>query len=256
MENNSDRMGFALLAIVFISFLLVGVNSTKNTTSNFFKDFSSWVTDSRDGEKNKNKYKTYYAYAWSADGKDKFTIQDMSDSKVPNLVSPTDTTSIDGNNGTNQCILVASLADQSQTLQNLGFKAGDKLTVTGDVAVNVKSKSAPGGTFRLQLGDSPWSIGVNNTSINGQSKTYHISSTIDVSTYLASTVKGIGLRLDNVPTTTTVTVSNVRFQKANGETVAPYIGKYSGLKNANPSTKYTDYDWVYNANYLIKPSDD
>lgn len=256
MENNSDRMGFALLAIVFISFLLVGVNSTKSTTSNFFKDFSSWVNGSRNGDTNKDKYTTYYAYAWSADGKDKFTTQDMSDSKVSNLVSPTDTTSIDGTNGTNQCILVASLADQSQTLQNLGFKAGDKLTVTGDVAVNVNDKSAPGGTFRLQFGNSPWSIGVGGTSINGQSKTYHISSTIDVSSYLASAVKGIGLRLDNVPTTTNVTVSNVRFQNANGETVAPYVGKYSGLTSANQSTKYTDYDWVYNANYLIKPSDD
>ena len=256
MDSNSDRIGFALLAIVFISFLLVGVNSTKNTTSNFFKGFSSWVTDSRDGEKNKNKYKTYYAYAWSADGKDKFTTQDMSESNVPNLVSPTDTTSIDGTNGANQCILVASLADQSQTLQNLGFKSGDKLTVTGDVAVNVKSKSAPGGTFLLQFGNSPWGIGVGSTSINGQSKTYHISSTIDVSSYLASAVKGIQLRLDNVPTTTTVTVSNVRFQKANGETVAPYVGKYSGLTSSNQSMKYTDYEWVHNANYLINASDD
>lgn len=257
MEHNSDRMGFALLAIVFISFLLLGVNSTKNTTSNFFKNFSSWVNDSRNSDSDTTKYTTYYAYAWSADGKSKFTTNNMLESTVPNLVSPTDTYSTSGNGTTNQRILVASLADQTKTLQNLGFKSGDKLTVTADVMVQVGSASAPGGTFGLQLGDSPWYAGFSTTNINGKSATYHQSGTVTITASdLTARVRGAEIRLDNVPSSTTVTVSNVRFQKASGETIAPYVGKYSGLKNAKQSTNYKDYEWAYNGNYPIKQVDD
>ena len=258
MEHNSDRLGFALLAIVVISFLLIGVNSTKHTTSNFFKDFSNWVNVSRNSDNDTTKYRTYYAYAWSADGISKFTTNNMSESTVPNLVSPTDASyGTSGNDSYNQRILVASLDDQNKTLQDLGFKLGDKLTVTADVSVQVKSASAPGGAFYLQYGDMPWHAGFGSTNIHGKSATYHQSGTITIGTSnLAERVKGLEIRLDKVPNTTTVTVSNVRFQNASGETIAPYVGKYSGLKNAKQSTNYKDYDWAYNGNYTIKQVDD
>lgn len=252
MESNSDRMGFALLVIVFISFLLIGVNSTTDVTKNFFKDFSSWLSGSRNEDINKDKYKTYYAYSWSSNGQDRFTTKDLSSYNVLNLVTPTPTYSMVGNNTTNQTSIVASLADQTKSLADLGFKTNDKLTVSADINVSVSDAKSPGGSFRIQLGAAPWGIGFNTTQINGKSQTYHQSVSFNVDSSLSATVKGVGLRLDNVPKSTTVSVVNVRFQNSNGETISPYVGKYSGLSSAKQSTNYKDYDWMYNANYIIK----
>lgn len=194
MENNSDRMGFALIALSVVAFVLLAVNGTlQPTVKGFFNGFKDWQTQTFDG---------------------------INKSNEPNLVSPTDASYGTPGDGTfNQRILVASLADQTKTLQDLGFKLGDKLTVTADVSVQVKSASAPGGGFFLQLGESPWQAGFSPTDINGKSATYHQSGTLTIkASDLTERVRGVEIRLDNVPSTTTVTVSNVRFQNASGET--------------------------------------
>lgn len=44
MEQNSDRMGFALIALVVVAFVLVIMNSVlKPTVSDFFTGFQTWM---------------------------------------------------------------------------------------------------------------------------------------------------------------------------------------------------------------------
>jgi len=44
MEQNSDRMGFALIALVVVAFVLVAMNTVlKPTVEGFFKGFKNWM---------------------------------------------------------------------------------------------------------------------------------------------------------------------------------------------------------------------
>ncbi len=44
MEQNSDRMGFALIALVVVAFVLVAMNTVlKPTVDGFFNGFKNWM---------------------------------------------------------------------------------------------------------------------------------------------------------------------------------------------------------------------
>jgi len=44
MEQNSDRMGFALIALVVVAFVLVAMNTVlKPTVTGFFTGFKNWM---------------------------------------------------------------------------------------------------------------------------------------------------------------------------------------------------------------------
>lgn len=44
MEQNSDRMGFALIALVVVAFVLVAMNTVlKPTVNDFFGNFQKWM---------------------------------------------------------------------------------------------------------------------------------------------------------------------------------------------------------------------
>ena len=75
MENNSDRMGFALIAISVVAFVLLAVNGPlKSTVNDFFNGFKDWQTQTFDGINESNKQDvTHTAYSWSSDGTDRFT---------------------------------------------------------------------------------------------------------------------------------------------------------------------------------------
>ena len=75
MENNSDRMGFALIALSVVAFVLLAVNGPlKSTVNGFFNGFSNWQTQTFNGINESNKQDvTHTAYSWSSDGTDRFT---------------------------------------------------------------------------------------------------------------------------------------------------------------------------------------
>ena len=75
MENNSDRMGFALIALSVVAFVLLAVNGTlQPTVDGFFKGFNKWETQTFKGITESNKQDvTHTAYSWNADGTDRFT---------------------------------------------------------------------------------------------------------------------------------------------------------------------------------------
>ena len=75
MENNSDRMGFALIALSVVAFVLLAVNGPlKSTVSGFFNGFNNWQTATFNGINESNKQDvTHTAYSWSSDGTDRFT---------------------------------------------------------------------------------------------------------------------------------------------------------------------------------------
>lgn len=82
MEHNTDRLGFALIAIAVISIFLFFVNSIyQPSTANMFKGFRDWM---QQGNGNSNsKFTTHWAYAWSADGKTRFTTVKPTDEIPP-----------------------------------------------------------------------------------------------------------------------------------------------------------------------------
>ena len=88
MENNSDRMGFALIALSVVAFVLLAVNGPlKSTVNGFFNGFNNWQTQTFDGINESNKQDiTHTAYSWSSDGTDRFTTT------KPNLNLLDDTT--------------------------------------------------------------------------------------------------------------------------------------------------------------------
>ncbi len=75
MEHNSDRMGFALIALSVVAFVLLAVNGPlKSTVNGFFNGFKEWQTQTVDGINESNKQDvTHTAYSWSSDGTDRFT---------------------------------------------------------------------------------------------------------------------------------------------------------------------------------------
>ena len=75
MENNSDRMGFALIALSVVAFVLLAVNGPlKSTVNGFFNGFKEWQTATVNGINESNKPDvTHTAYANNADGTLDFT---------------------------------------------------------------------------------------------------------------------------------------------------------------------------------------
>ncbi len=75
MEHNSDRMGFALIALSVVAFVLLAVNGIlQPTVKGFFNGFKDWQTQTFNGINETNKQDvTHTAYSWREDGTDRFT---------------------------------------------------------------------------------------------------------------------------------------------------------------------------------------
>lgn len=193
---------------------------------------------------------THYAYAYSADGTDRFTTV------YPNLnlLKGTKTSkSITGNNSVNQEGLLYSF-DNNNTLVNQGFSVDDTITLEFDwSATNPAS-----GSLILQWQGTPWGFNVPKINLSSTNGSGHVIYTCNIrNADVASTAvaTGIGYRLDNVPTNTMITFSNVIIRKAKGSqpwmpsasevTSADYpshIGQYTDFAQSN-SINPSDYTW-------------
>lgn len=203
----------------------------------------------------------YTAYSWSADGTNRFTTI------YPNLnllKGTKDSTSITGNNTANQGGLLFPF-DNDKTLANQGFNINDILTLEFDWSVT----NPVSGYFILQWQGVPWGFSLPTINISSTNSSGHVVYTFNVRDKdIASTAyaTGIGYRLDNIPTNTVITFSNVIIRKANGsqpwmpsesevqdqwqDAIPMYVGV--GEKDSqNP----TDYRWQLNPRYVQASSD-
>ena len=204
---------------------------------------------------------THTAYSWSADGRDGFSTV------YPNLNLLTGTKtpkSITGNNTANQGGLLYSF-DNNNTLTNQGLSINDTLTLEFDWnATNPAS-----GTFILQWQGTPWDLKVPTiklSSTNGSGHVIHTYNIRAVDIDSTATAIGIGYRLDNIPTNTVITFSNVIIRKAKGsqpwmpsesesqeqwqDAIPMYVG-VGDKDSQNPS----DYRWQLNPRYVQASSD-
>ena len=132
--------------------------------------------------------------------------------------------------------------------------AGMNVTLSFDWQFPAKGGS---GTFQSQLNDWPWGIGPN---VNVSDGSGHFSESIPVSDAMAtSSADGIRIRMDNV--TTTMTISNMKFEISSTATphmpsaseVKPsdqpkYIGTYTD-KSDSASQDPSKYTWKLNPDY-------
>lgn len=142
------------------------------------------------------------AYAWNSNGTDRFTTS----YPLLNMVKGSRTAvSVVGNNSVNQGNLLYAF-DSGSTLANQNFGVGDNLTVEFDwVATNPVS-----GTFFLQWQGVPWGFDMPSIKISSSNGSGHVKYTFAARTTDNNGIAtGIGYRLDNVPTNTTVTFSKL-----------------------------------------------
>lgn len=205
------------------------------------------VNDGKGGADGKTSY-IHVAWSYSADGTDGFTtvypiLNLLKGTKIPKSVT--------GNNTGNQGSLLYSF-DNNNTLNNQGFSINDTLTLEFDwSATNPVS-----GYFILQWQGTPWGFNLPTINVSSTNSSGHIIYSFNVRDKdIASTaiVTGIGYRLDNIPTNTVITFSNVIIRKtkssqpwmpsASEVTTADwpsYIGQYSDF-TATASTDPAKY---------------
>ncbi len=74
MEQNTDRMGFALIALSIVAVVLIIMNTIFGpTVKSYFQGLQKW-SDNVMNQLNPPQQYTHTAYSWSADGKDRFYV--------------------------------------------------------------------------------------------------------------------------------------------------------------------------------------
>ena len=237
MENNSDRMGFALIALSVVAFVRLAVNGTlQPTVKGFFNGFNNWQTQTFNGINESNKQDvTHTAYSWNADGTDRFTTT------KPNLN-----------------LLEGSKKYTKDHPYTFSSNASDGWTRVDDVFV----KNLKAGTYTMSgKADAPWTQHYVSDA-NRQGK---------VGLWLVSTTHGLGVWInldDTVPKTIVVpkdgdycvrvnTYSNgkdiethrfwdFKLEKASDQ--PKYIGTYTD-HSENASQDPKKYTWKLNPDY-------
>ena len=121
--------------------------------------------------------------------------------------------------------------------QNIGTNT--KVTISFDW----KATNPTSGSFQTQYNDIPWNNAyINKTRINvtTTNSSGHVEVTFpssDVENMSSAVATGLELRLDNVPTNTTITISNLKYEISQPEYVGTYTDK-SETASQDPS-KYT-----------------
>lgn len=124
-----------------------------------------------------------------------------------NLLTGTATThNIVGQAKTNQCTVIANL--ECGYITNL--ESGVQYTISCDITAN-----AEGGTATLQWDDSPWGFGFPSTTL--KDGTTHAKKTFTYTKKDTDKATNIQMCMDNVPATTTVTVSKLMLVKGSQE---------------------------------------
>ncbi|MFM2692550.1 hypothetical protein [Lactococcus lactis] len=199
------------------------------------------------GENGQNSY-FHTAYAYSADGTDRFTAT------YPNLNLLKGTRvpiSLPGRNEINQRNLLY-LFDNGKNVQNQDLSVGDTIICKFDWTVT----NPTSGSFLVQINDFNWKVLSKTISITRENKSGHseFSFVVD-SSFLSGIANGVELKGDNIPTDSVLTISNFLFTK--GSTATPYmpsssevtaadwpsyIGQYTDFTQAD-STNPSDYTW-------------
>lgn len=192
------------------------------------------------------------AWAWSVDGTDGFTTVYPNLNLLKGTKTPK---SITGNNTLNQGGLLYSF-DNNSTLNNQGFSANDTITLEFDwSATNPVS-----GKFTFQWNGQPWGFIVPTIRLSSTNGSGHVISMYNIrAADIASTAvaAGLGHRLDNVPTNTVITISNVIISKAktsqpwmpsSSEVTTADYPKYRGIGVLSSVTP-ADYFWEQSDTY-------
>lgn len=112
--------------------------------------------------------------------------------------------------GTNLSYKLAAVDSQ---LQNLNFSIGDNYAISFDWEIIGNN---PTGSFRVQFNYTPY--GINGGLINidpNKLKGRATFTGLATSTWVNSTATRLGFRLDNVPTTVSIKITNMMFEKSN-----------------------------------------
>ncbi len=171
MEQNTDRMGFALIALSIVAVVLIIMNTIfLPTIKSYFQGLQKW-SDNVMNQLNPPQQYTHTAYAWSSDGSDRFTTTKPN----YNLLNKTNSYSNDGYN--NDGYLDANNNVATWSVINV-FDLYQNRTVKG---VSVLSKDAESKYF---------SSGIRVTGPTYSPGTYKRGDKITVSYY----VKNKGLK--------------------------------------------------------------
>lgn len=118
-----------------------------------------------------------------------------------------------GNAAANQRIGIYYF-DNGKTFAEQGFIVGNKLSVSFDYSVT----NPTSGNFSIQFNDTPWVISGAGKTITSANATGHVYTSLDItSSNISGIATGVELRFDNVPTNSTVTISNLVIAVSNNE---------------------------------------
>lgn len=190
------------------------------------------------------------AFAYNDSGTDRLTTY------IPTLNMLNGTrknSSLVGNNTTNQTNTMYTFDSGNLSTQKLSV--GDKIICDFDWEVS----SPTSGTFYVQITAYPWNalsgtIAISSTNSSGHSSYIHTANT----DFIASTAVGVAIRLDNVPASSAVTISNFRLKRGtrqenwmpSASEVVPsdypnYTGTYIDFEKTQ-SLVPSKYEWVLN----------
>ena len=272
MENNSDRMGFALIALSVVAFVLLAVNGTlQPTVKGFFNGFNNWETQTFDGITESNKQDvTHTAYSWSADGADRFTTIKPN----LNLLKGTRTLTATSNTSEWNMLFSSSQIYDSAIKSKTGVSA---MTISFDVFVPLNAKV--GNSFAVQLkgqnsqatnvGSDEWNTiiayGGDTVKQNDLGKTIRISGSIDkwgsYKSFDSALSDTHSITIRQVQDTSGLVYSNIKVEK--GSEATPYMPSASDVKPSDQPKfigTYTDksdsasqdpkkYTWKSNPDY-------
>ena len=145
-----------------------------------------------------------------------------------------------GNNISNQREFLYSF-DNWKTFAEQGFNIGDKLAISFDYSVTNPSV----GTFSIQFNDTPWTISGTEKIISSATSYGHIFTTFTIDSWnINGLATGVELKLDNVTSGTTITISNLTLKISSTE--LPWSGSASEaggyVYSSKPSYTYFGED--------------
>lgn len=254
MEQNTDRMGFALIALSVVAVILAIMNIFfAPTVKGIYKGLQTWANNSFNGldkstsETNSPKKQyTHKFYSWTKGSIQSVINAQSYEQPYYNLLKGTTISkSIAGSGGANVNGLLYGF-DNGSSVMDQGFKVGDTVAIEFDW----KANHASAGTFIMQWHGTPWGISMKPISINSMTSG-HVRYTFTFRDVDAiSVAPGLGYRIDNVPTDNSISFSNVSI-RSNSSAVgwAPAQSDISSGLVAESIGTYTDTNVDINKNY-------
>ncbi len=237
MEQNTDRMGFALIALSIVAVVLIIMNTIFGpTVKSYFQGLQKW-SDNVMNQLNPPQQYTHTAYSWSADGKDRFTTTKpkynlLNGTKVHDVFNGTGLTN---SGGTQRYSL-----DNNKQFKDLNVTDYRNLVFEYDWKATGSNLSG----YFLYQSSPTWYKGTGIT-ISPTNTSGHVKNVFYNMPMTSDTASIITVRQDNIPTTVKVEISNVMMYVLNGDSKAPviYMPSQSEATQADEPTyigTYTD----------------